>query len=73
MNYRKKLIEVALPLPDINNASAYDKMPGAEVSVTPEIQTEVTDSVADSIGRVITNNCRTLNLPIALRRSDAPL
>lgn len=24
----KKLIEVALPLPEINNASAYDKMPG---------------------------------------------
>jgi putative DNA methylase len=27
-NYRKKLIEVALPLPEINDASAYDKMPG---------------------------------------------
>jgi putative DNA methylase len=26
--YRKKLIEVALPLPEINDASAYDKMPG---------------------------------------------
>lgn len=26
--YRKKLIEVALPLPDINDASAYDKRPG---------------------------------------------
>lgn len=26
--YRKKLIEVALPLADINDASAYDKMPG---------------------------------------------
>ena len=25
---RKKLIEVALPLPEINDASAYDKMPG---------------------------------------------
>jgi len=25
---KKKLIEVALPLPDINDASAYDKMPG---------------------------------------------
>jgi putative DNA methylase len=24
----KKLIEVALPLPEINDASAYDKMPG---------------------------------------------
>jgi putative DNA methylase len=28
MSYRKKLIEVALPLPEINDASAYDKMPG---------------------------------------------
>ncbi|HEY8414662.1 MAG TPA: DUF1156 domain-containing protein, partial [Thermaerobacter sp.] len=27
---RKKLIEVALPLPEINDASAYDKMPGIE-------------------------------------------
>src|SRR4051812_46922708 len=27
-NIRKKLIEVALPLPEINDASAYDKMPG---------------------------------------------
>jgi putative DNA methylase len=27
-NYPKKLIEVALPLPEINDASAYDKMPG---------------------------------------------
>jgi putative DNA methylase len=27
-NQRKKLIEVALPLPEINDASAYDKMPG---------------------------------------------
>jgi len=27
-NYRKKLIEVALPLPEINDASSYDKMPG---------------------------------------------
>ena len=27
-SYRKKLIEVALPLEAINNASAYDKMPG---------------------------------------------
>lgn len=26
--YTKKLIEVALPLPEINDASAYDKMPG---------------------------------------------
>jgi putative DNA methylase len=26
--YRKKLIEVSLPLPEINDASAYDKMPG---------------------------------------------
>lgn len=26
--YRKKLIEVALPLPEVNDASAYDKMPG---------------------------------------------
>jgi putative DNA methylase len=26
--YRKKLVEVALPLPEINDASAYDKMPG---------------------------------------------
>lgn len=26
--YGKKLIEVALPLPEINDASAYDKMPG---------------------------------------------
>src|ERR1700733_6078603 len=26
--YLKKLIEVALPLPEINDASAYDKMPG---------------------------------------------
>jgi putative DNA methylase len=26
--YPKKLIEVALPLPEINDASAYDKMPG---------------------------------------------
>jgi putative DNA methylase len=26
--YQKKLIEVALPLPEINDASAYDKMPG---------------------------------------------
>jgi len=25
---KKKLIEVALPLPEINDASAYDKMPG---------------------------------------------
>ncbi len=24
----KKLIEVALPMPEINGASAYDKMPG---------------------------------------------
>jgi putative DNA methylase len=24
----RKLIEVALPLPEINDASAYDKMPG---------------------------------------------
>jgi putative DNA methylase len=28
MMQRKKLIEVALPLPEINDASAYDKMPG---------------------------------------------
>jgi putative DNA methylase len=28
MTYHKKLIEVALPLPEINDASAYDKMPG---------------------------------------------
>lgn len=28
MSRRKKLIEVALPLPEINDASAYDKMPG---------------------------------------------
>ncbi|WP_447974613.1 DUF1156 domain-containing protein [Nitrospira sp. Kam-Ns4a] len=28
MQYPKKLIEVALPLPEINDASAYDKMPG---------------------------------------------
>jgi len=28
MTYRKKLIEVGLPLPEINDASAYDKMPG---------------------------------------------
>ena len=28
MKMRKKLIEVALPLPEINDASAYDKMPG---------------------------------------------
>jgi len=28
MTYKKKLIEVALPLPEINDASAYDKMPG---------------------------------------------
>lgn len=27
-SYRKRLIEVALPLPEINDASAYDKMPG---------------------------------------------
>lgn len=26
--YRRKLIEVALPLPEINDTSAYDKMPG---------------------------------------------
>src|SRR5262245_56856230 len=26
--HRKKLIEVALPLPEINDASSYDKMPG---------------------------------------------
>jgi len=26
--FNKKLIEVALPLPEINDASAYDKMPG---------------------------------------------
>jgi putative DNA methylase len=28
MTYKKKLIEVALPLPEINDASSYDKMPG---------------------------------------------
>lgn len=28
MSHRRKLIEVALPLPEINDASAYDKMPG---------------------------------------------
>lgn len=28
MTNRKKLIEVAVPLPEINDASAYDKMPG---------------------------------------------
>lgn len=28
MSCKKKLIEVALPLPEINDASAYDKMPG---------------------------------------------
>ncbi len=28
MTYKKKLIEVALPLAEINDASAYDKMPG---------------------------------------------
>lgn len=28
MTHKKKLIEVALPLPEINDASAYDKMPG---------------------------------------------
>ncbi|MBX6773123.1 MAG: DUF1156 domain-containing protein [Chloroflexi bacterium] len=28
MTYLKKLIEVSLPLPEINDASAYDKMPG---------------------------------------------
>lgn len=27
-SYKKKLIEVALPLPEINDASVYDKMPG---------------------------------------------
>lgn len=26
--YKKKLIEVALPLPEIDDASAHDKMPG---------------------------------------------
>ena len=26
--YRKKLIEVALPLTEVNDASAYDKLPG---------------------------------------------
>jgi len=26
---KKKLIEVALPLPEINDASTYDKMPGS--------------------------------------------
>ncbi|MCC6611670.1 MAG: DUF1156 domain-containing protein [Burkholderiales bacterium] len=26
--YKKKLIEVSLPLPEVNDASAYDKMPG---------------------------------------------
>ncbi len=26
--YRPKLIGVALPLPEINNASAYEEMPG---------------------------------------------
>jgi putative DNA methylase len=28
VTYRKKLIEVALPLAELNDASAYDKMPG---------------------------------------------
>jgi len=28
VTFKKKLIEVALPLPEINDASAYDKMPG---------------------------------------------
>jgi putative DNA methylase len=28
LSYKKKLIEVALPLPEVNDASAYDKMPG---------------------------------------------
>src|SRR5215475_6474657 len=28
MTYKKKLIEVALPLPEINDASAFDKRPG---------------------------------------------
>src|SRR5205809_1924129 len=28
MTAKRKLIEVALPLPEINDASAYDKMPG---------------------------------------------
>jgi putative DNA methylase len=28
----RKLIEVALPLPEINDASAYDKMPGIGVT-----------------------------------------
>jgi putative DNA methylase len=28
LSYPKKLIEVALPLPEINDASSYDKMPG---------------------------------------------
>ena len=28
MTPQKKLVEVALPLPEINDASAYDKMPG---------------------------------------------
>lgn len=28
IQYKRKLIEVALPLPEINDASAYDKMPG---------------------------------------------
>jgi putative DNA methylase len=28
VSYKKKLIEVALPLPEVNDASAYDKMPG---------------------------------------------
>src|SRR6476659_3892993 len=28
LEYKRKLIEVALPLPEINDASGYDKMPG---------------------------------------------
>src|SRR5438034_6892145 len=28
VTFKKKLIEVALPLPEINDASSYDKMPG---------------------------------------------
>jgi ATP-dependent DNA helicase RecG len=49
----KKLIEVALPLPEINDASAYDKVPGigAHQQLTTRLEPLPDQGVIERIGR----------------------
>lgn len=59
---KKKLIEGALPLPEINDASAYDKMPG----IGPHPKgihhwwARMSEGAPDDIVRIVTENARTL-------------